>query len=169
MKWLYLLVLIISSPVFATVYQTPTHFFHETFSSPPKPQVLWITKSIKPQVERIMAHKVNFLRIRYWGKGKKTVWILDEIGKERPITIGIVIENNRIDRIKVLEFRESRGDEIQYPFFTDQFHHARLQNDLELDRHINGISGATLSVRALTKISRLALFFHQQTSHRSQP
>ena len=32
--------------------------------------------------------------------------------------------------------------------------------DLDLDGNIDGISGATLSVRALKKLSRLALFLH---------
>jgi len=169
MKWLFILSIFITSSAFAKAYQTPADFIREAFTSPPKAEVLWLTKAIKPNVERIMAHKVNLLRVRYWGNNQTTAWILDEIGKERPITIGIVIKNNHIERIKVLEFRESRGDEIQYPFFTDQFHQARLQHDLQLDRYINGISGATLSVRALTKIARLALFFHQQTAYRSQP
>ena len=169
MKWIYLLSALLATPTLAATYQSPTDFIRETFTTTIKPKVLWITKSIKPNAERIMAHKINLLRVRYWGQNNKTAWILDEIGKERPITIGVVIENNRINHIKVLEFRESRGDEIQYPFFTNQFHTARLQDDLELDRYINGISGATLSVRALTKIARLALFFHQQTPHRSPP
>jgi len=113
-----------------------------------------------------MAHKVNMLRIRYWKKDKKTVWILDERGKEKPITIGIVINNNQIQMLKVLEFRESRGDEVRHTFFTQQFNQLTLNSELELNQPIDGISGATLSVRALTKISRLALFLHQQVKHR---
>jgi Na+-transporting NADH:ubiquinone oxidoreductase subunit NqrC len=33
---------------------------------------------------------------------------------------------------------------------------------MRLDRHIDGISGATLSVNAINKLSRLALYLHQQ-------
>ncbi len=32
-----------------------------------------------------------------------------------------------------------------------------------LDRHIDGISGATLSVNAMKKMARLALLLHQET------
>jgi len=30
----------------------------------------------------------------------KTVWILDEIGKEKPITVGIVVDDGKIERVK---------------------------------------------------------------------
>jgi len=50
--------------------------------------------------------------------------------------------------------------EVRYPFFTDQYKDASLQKDKQLDRTIDGISGATLSVRALTKLARLALYLH---------
>jgi uncharacterized protein with FMN-binding domain len=85
---------------------------------------------------------------------------LEEIGKEQPITTGIVVEDGKIDQVKVLVFRESRGFEVRYPFFTDQFRGATLREGLDLDREIDGISGATLSVRALTKLARLALLLH---------
>ena len=45
-------------------------------------------------------------------------------------------------------------------FFTDQFNEIGLTGELDLDRGIDGISGATLSVRALKKLARLALYLH---------
>ena len=83
--------------------------------------------------------------------------MLEEIGKTEPITFGVVIADNKVVMVKVLAFRESRGDEIRHPAFTRQFKHAKLDDD-QLDRHINSISGATLSVRAMTKVVRLALY-----------
>jgi hypothetical protein len=68
-----------------------------------------------------------------------------------------------MELLRVLEFRESRGWEVRYPFFTDQFGGIGLRPDLQLDRPIDGISGATLSVRALKKLARLALYLTQQT------
>ncbi|MEO1898962.1 MAG: FMN-binding protein, partial [Methylococcales bacterium] len=61
--------------------------------------------------------------------------------------------------LKVLAFRESRGWEVKHDFFTDQFKQNTLDSHLKLTQAIDGISGATLSVRALTKTARLALFF----------
>jgi hypothetical protein len=83
--------------------------------------------------------------------------VLEEIGKTEPITTGIVVDQGAIARISVLIYRESRGWEVKYPFFTDQFKGATLTAMHELDRKIDGISGATLSVRALTRLARLAL------------
>ncbi len=146
------------------VYQQPEEFVAEAFAGdPPQPRVLWLTRGLRPQVEQILAHPTRALRIRYWGRDGRTAWVLEEIGKEQPITTGIVVNRGAIERIKVLVFRESRGWEVRHPFFTDQFTSAALTQDDRLDRHIDGISGATLSVRALTKLARIALFLHQHT------
>jgi hypothetical protein len=100
------------------------------------------------------------MRLRYWQQDNETVWILDEIGKEAPITVGIHIKDHAIVRTKVLVYRESRGDEVRHDFFTDQFKSAKLDDQTQLDQHIDGITGATLSVRALTKLSRIALWLN---------
>ena len=141
------------------VLQKPQDFLREVFSGDvPAPSVVWLTKDLSADVADIMAHPFNALRIRYWRRDDRSAWILEEIGKERPITTGIVIDQGKISRIKVLVYRETRGQEVQYAFFTNQFTGAGLQSDQQLDRPIDGISGATLSVRALTKLARLALY-----------
>jgi len=143
------------------IYQTPEDFLREAFAgAPPEPSKLWIYEKLKPGIRAILEHDLDVLRLRYWGKDGRTAWILEEIGKERPITTGIVIHRGAIERIKILVFRESRGWEVRYPFFTDQFTGATLGTGQQLDRDIDGISGATLSVRALTKVARLALLLH---------
>jgi hypothetical protein len=114
------------------------------------------------KIYEIMEHDLGVLRLKYWEKAGRTAWILEEIGKERPITAGIVVNDSKIESINVLVFRESRGWEVRYPFFTDQFSDATLKEDKQLDRHIDGISGATLSVNAMKKMARLALLLHQE-------
>jgi hypothetical protein len=142
-------------------YQEPEAFLRETFpEGVPEPEVLWLIGEIEKDVKAIMGHDLGQLRVRYWFKDGRSAWILEEIGKEEPITTGIVVDEGKIERIKVLIFRESRGWEVRYDFFTGQFKGAQLQEDHELDRPIDNISGATLSVRALTKLARLALYFH---------
>ena len=141
------------------IYQQPDDFINEVFAgSPPPPKIIWLTSDIRPVIEKILAHKATRLRIRYWIKDGRSVWVLDEIGKEKPITAGFVIYKGKLNRVKVLVFRESRGSEISQPFFTRQFNNARLTADHNLDRDIDGISGATLSVRAIRKLSRVALY-----------
>ncbi len=160
-RWLALVLLLLLPPLATAkgVYQTPEAFLAEAFDGqPPKPAVIWLTGERKKAVAEILQHRPNRLRVRYWARGNRSAWILEEIGKEKPITVGIVIDDGRISRIRVLVFRESRGDEVRHAFFTRQFTDARLRADRELDRPIDGISGATLSVRALTKLARVALY-----------
>ena len=163
-----LLSISLSSAFAEDVYQKPADFIKESFSgSPPKSNVLWITKNLKPTIYEIMGHNLGSLRIRYWENNGKTVWILNEIGKQHPITVGFVIHKNRIERLKVLIFRESRGWEVRHPFFTNQFKKVGLTQENKLTKNIDGISGATLSVIALKKLARLAIYFHKQVQNKN--
>ncbi len=140
-------------------YQEPDEFLQDTFGNePPSPAVIWLTGERKDAVKQILGHRYASLRVRYWQQAERSAWILEEVGKDLPITIGFVINSGRMERIKVLVFRESRGWEIRHAFFTDQFDQASLKHDYQLDRHIDGISGATLSVRAMKKLAALALY-----------
>ncbi len=165
LKKITLLFFISFSLVFAETYLSKEDFLKEAFSDNiPKPQLLWISKAIRPQVEKILQHKAGFLRTRYWKNAAKTVWILDETGKTKPITVAVIIEQQKIAQLKVLAFRESRGWEVKHDFFTQQFEQIGLNDDLRLTQSIDGISGATLSVRALTKMAQLALFFDKKVN-----
>jgi len=145
-------------------YQEPEAFLQDTFADElPDPAVIWLTGDRKAAVKQILGHRYASLRVRYWRQAERSAWILEEIGKDLPITIGFVINAGHIERIKVLVFRESRGWEIRHPFFTDQFRDARLDDKGDLDRNIDGISGATLSVRAMKKLARLALYLDAET------
>lgn len=128
-------------------------------------QTLWVNSEQREQMESIVQRRFSALRIRYLGQGQKTAWIFEEIGKELPITIGVVVEAGRIAETVVLEYRESRGGEIRHPFFTRQFRGLTLESkgDLPLNGRIDGITGATLSVNAMKKIARLALYCHDLT------
>ncbi|NNJ95097.1 MAG: FMN-binding protein [Halobacteria archaeon] len=153
-------------------YQTPEDFLHEVFAgNVPAPQVLWLKDDVRETSTSIMGHRYPAIRVRYWLQGTRSAWILEEIGKERPITTGLVINEQGIERLRVLVFRESRGWEVKHPFFTDQFPGIQLTAGRELDGPIDGVSGATLSVRALKKLARLALYFHRQvvTSNDAAP
>lgn len=141
---------------------TPEDFLSRVFSAnPPASNTVWLTAEKKQAAESILGHKPRFLRVRYWGDAERSAWIVDEIGKTEPITIGIVLNNRQIEEVKVLAFRESRGWEIKHDFFTRQFEGVSLRENQRLDKAIDGISGATLSVNAMTNVSRLALFLSQ--------
>jgi len=147
------------------VYQHPDAFLDEVFAGQtPKPKFIWFTGETRKTATTILQHKPVSLRSRYWKQDKRSVWILEEIGKEKPITVGFVINNNKIEKVKVLIFRESRGWEIKRSDFTRQFNNARLDKKQNLTQTIDGISGATLSVKAVTRLSRLSLYLHSLVS-----
>lgn len=103
------------------------------------------------------------LRQPYWSDGREDVWILEEVGKEELITAGFVVVNGRIDHVRVLVYRESRGQEVREPAFLKQFGNAGLAQSNRLDRNIDGIAGATLSVGAMERMARLALYFDRES------
>ncbi|RMD78109.1 MAG: FMN-binding protein [Gammaproteobacteria bacterium] len=152
-----------------SVYQRPAAFLAEVFGGrPPRPRVLWLTGGLRRDVARILGHPPRSLRVRYWARDGRTAWILEEIGKERPITVGVVVRDGRIERLRVLIYRESRGMEVRHPFFTRRLEGARLRPDLRLDRRVDAVSGATLSSRALVRVARLALRLDQAVRERER-
>lgn len=167
---LFLLSLIFCSLSWADTYKTNQVFLSENFSGKiPSTTVVWLRGDLKKQVNDILAHPYGKLRVKYWLTSDKSVWILDEIGKEQPITVGIVINKSKVSKVEILAFRESRGWEVKYPFFLKQFLGATLKENNQLDKNIDGITGATLSVRAVRKLSRIALLLHKHEMQRVQP
>ena len=146
----------------AEVYQSPKDFLLEMFADQvPKSNIIWLTGDTGATITQILQHKPNTLRWRYWWDKNRSVWIVKEIGKEKPITVGVVINDNEIEIVRILVFRESRGWQIRYPFFTQQFTGVKINNQTQLNKTIDSISGATLSVRAVKRLSRATLFLHQ--------
>lgn len=161
---LCLVLLTCASSLRAEEYLTQEDFLSSTFAHQPyKTEKLWLSVDQKKVAKEILGHDFNNLRVRYSVASQTTAWILEEIGKERPIKIGVIVADNKVQQVRILAFNESRGWEVKYPYFTDQFVNAALNPALRLDKTIDGITGATLSVRAVTNIARLALYFHQLT------
>ncbi len=167
-KILFVLLLTLSLPALvfpASVYETQAEFLSRAFvKSPPEPGILWLSGERKSAVRQLLGHDYSALRLRYWCQAERSAWILDEIGKELPITVGIIIENNYIKNLRVMTYRENRGGEVATPAFTDQFISAELEDNNKLDVNIDGISGATLSVKSLTRLAGLALFLHVESN-----
>ncbi|MEE9332237.1 MAG: FMN-binding protein [Methylophilaceae bacterium] len=156
-----LLLITLSMKVWAdTQYLTTEQFLTEHLTSEiPKPSTLWLVKDLVKPAKKILGHAPYQLRQRYWQQGNKTAWILEEIGKVEFITAGFVVEDGKIAQVRVLTYRESRGGEVRYSAFLKQYFGAVLKENNFLSQHIDGISGATLSVRSMTRMARLALYY----------
>ena len=150
----------------AEIYLTPEKFLQAAFGTStlktaPTVETLWLTKEVAMHAENILGHSPKQVRLKFWKAGLQTAWILDEIGKEEPITAGFAVENGKILQANILAYRESRGGEVRHANFLKQYQGASLQQDAQLNKTIDGISGATLSVRAVGRMARLALYFDQ--------
>lgn len=143
----------------AVVYQKPSEFIADACGGKlPPTRALRLTASHQATIKALLGREYRPSTVRYWTAGRKMVVILDEIGKTEPITTGFVVSGGRLERVKVLIYRESHGGEVSRSSFTKQYRSARLRSDGRLDRRVDGIAGATLSVRAVTKLARVALY-----------
>jgi len=160
----WVLTALISTPTLlfaASVYETSAEFLDRAFATtPPEPGVIWLSGDRKSSVRQLLGHDYPALRVRNWCRSGRSAWILEEVGKELPITVGIIVDKNYISSLRVLTYRENRGGEVATPSFTDQFNGVALDGSDTLNTKIDGISGATLSVQALTRLAGMALFLH---------
>ena len=158
-RWLIAwLALIVSQASFAAeiVHQSPPDFLDEHLPGC-QSKALWLKAPAKAEIESLLDRPYSGARVRYCLAEGKTAWILDEIGKTEPITTGIVVDHGRVARVSVLVFRESRGGEVHREAFVRQYEQAGPGSNSGLDRHIDGITGATMSVSAVNRQVSLAL------------
>lgn len=143
-------------------YMTNEEFLRQAFGSQqPQWKMVRLAGPLKKRVEEVLTHPYEGVRIRYWVAGQRTAWIIDEIGKDLPITIGVVVDSDAIVDVRILVYREERGGEVHNEFFTRQFHQVTLNEAGGLSREIDGITGATLSVASVSRVARLALVMHR--------
>lgn len=149
-----------------TTYLSRDAFIAQAFEDETaEAKLLWLTGALREQATAILGHPPRSARLRYWQANQRRAWVLEDIGKERLITAGFVVENGVLRQVDVLIYRESRGWEIRNRVFTDQFRDARLEDEHQrLDRSIDNISGATLSVKTMQRLARLALALDQHLS-----
>ena len=143
-----------------TVYQSQADFLADNLPGC-ESKALWLKGDDKSQLEELIGRPFPGIRVRYCEHNGKTAWILDEIGKTEPITSGIVVDRGKVELVKVLVFRESRGSEVHRDVFTRQYQSIGLNSKQQLDQRIDGITGATLSVSAVNRQVKLALLLDE--------
>lgn len=156
-----LLMSLLSSSVIAKgTYYTTSQILGDVFQQVPSAnKVLWLNNDHRDEANRHLNHKLRQARIKYWEEDDRRFWMISEIGKEKPITFGVVTNDGVIERMEVLAFREVRGDEIRLPAYTAQYNRQTLTSRYQLEKPVDGISGATYSVRSMKKVAKLALLF----------
>ncbi|MFQ5449988.1 MAG: FMN-binding protein [Nitrospinaceae bacterium] len=114
----------------------------------------WLTDTQRKAIGEICHQEIKESRITFY-IGKKDgrtlgYMVIDHIiGKSFPITFMVVLNpNGTVRDVEVMVYREPRGWEVRYPSFLRQFFGMDSGSDF---REINSITGATLSVHAITK------------------
>lgn len=72
-------------------------------------------------------------------------------GKDQPITYLVAVDSTlRLRDVDILVYREAYGGEVAYDAWRKQFRGRGADDPLEVGRDIRSISGATISVNAVT-------------------
>lgn len=148
-----------------SVHETQDQFLAEAFGSAvPAPRFLELDSNAQAQLSAVLGHSYPQARLRYWKANGKSVWVFDDKGREgyQLTTAGFVVQGNAIDIARVLIYRESHGEEVADLSFLNKFSGAHAAGN-QLDRQIDSISGATLSVKMMQRMARAALVLDSLT------
>lgn len=154
----FFMVLIFSTAGAETVYLKPEEALKLAFKG--SEEVVLEKKSLTPS-QKAVAEKSNggsleknewnFYVGRTSGRVDGYAVIDHEIGKMDPITFMTVISpQGSVRSVEILVYRESQGSEVHEPKFLKQYENKTLASPLRPGQDIQNISGATLSVRAVS-------------------
>jgi hypothetical protein len=141
----------------------PPPFVAAAFNAPPPPRTLSLTGETAQAAARLLGHPVHQPTVTFWREDGVTVWILTARGKAHPMTAGFVVAQGRLMNSALLESRDQRVKAVRTEAFLNQFKGATLDRDRKLDRSIDGITGASISVNAMKNMARLALYLDSLT------
>ena len=135
----------------------PETFVNESLGVLPAKQKILLQGEVQDAVRSVYGGRYPAFSIPYWEQDGARVWILKARGKHGYVQAGFVVRDGRLCSASVLSSKEQRGRFIETSRFLKQFDGAGLKESRKIDRRIDGVSGATLSVNAMKKIARLAL------------
>ena len=156
------------------------------FASPARAEGLFLTdqaaaQKLFPEATRVVSDQVNLtdaeadavshlfgyrieqrsyreLTVFDSGGVRGTVFVLDVLGQNAPITFGVGITRDGVIRgVEVMAYRESRGEEIRNPRFLRQLQGKSITDKIALGVDVDAITGATISSRSATFAARKAL------------
>ncbi|MCF8243338.1 MAG: FMN-binding protein [Melioribacteraceae bacterium] len=123
-----------------------------------------ISDEIKSQIEnkcgqRFFKNFVYLYKIK-GSEGEKAFALLDNVyGKSMPITFMVIFNTDgKILTSEIIKYREPYGGGVASSEWNSQFIDKDAGSSFEVGKNIDSISGATISVRSVTKgINKLAL------------
>ena len=144
-------------PEAITVYLTNEQALDKAF---PKADTLWNeawtpTQQERRQIERRLGWRLeeeSFIIYHASKNGQHQGYaiITNQIGLYKPITFLVKVKPDlKVGGVWIMVYRESRGGQVKRQRFLTQYKNKKSTSHIRLNRDIVGISGATLSVRAL--------------------
>lgn len=115
---------------------------------------LWLNDIQRDKISKLCNQKIEDKRMVFYG-GKKSgkiigYMLIDHyIGKSLPITYMVVLNiDGTVRDVAIMVYREPQGMEVRYKSFLKQFFGKNASSTF---KDVNAITGATISVRAITK------------------
>ena len=104
------------------------------------------------EIEKLSGVRVRVRQVRAWRSEHGGWFFVDEVlGKHEFITWSLGLNaDGSVRQIEILEYRETYGSEIRNAHWRAQFVGKRPGAQLQLDKDIKNIAGATLSCRHIT-------------------
>lgn len=144
-------------PEAIVVYLTQEQALQKAF---PKADTIWSeiwtpTPTQRKRIERRLGWRLTephfeIFKARNKGKFLGYAVVTEQIGLYKPITFLVkVAPDGANDGVWIMVYRESRGDEVKRQRFLTQYKGKKTSSPIRLNRDIIGVTGATLSVRAL--------------------
>ena len=155
-------IVLLNNTAIAKLSEAEETFLKKVFKNNiPEKKRLILKGENKDKVKVIMGDKYKKRLFAYWADENNQAWILNSIGKYKPITAGFVINSCKIKSSHVIVYREAIGYEIKYPNFLIQLKDAEIKDNMKLNSKIDNISGATLSVNSMRRMARTALLLNK--------
>ena len=156
----YLLLIILTSILVASDIKISCeeHLFNQyPESTDIRMHILKLDKQMKKEVENQVKQKFYRDKLYYWTISQNDTTIafafLDNvIGKSMPISFLVILDiNGNIINTIVIKYREAYGGEVGNKGWLRQFENRGKNSGYEISKDIDGISGATISVKSMSK------------------
>jgi FMN-binding domain len=103
------------------------------------------------QVDSIRVDSATVLRVSRRDSLLGFAQVGNVIGKDQPITFLVAVgPDDRLKDVDILVYREPRGGEVAYEPWRKQFRGKSAADSVRVGGNIRSISGATISVHAVT-------------------
>lgn len=122
-----------------------------------KKKKVWLTDTQRAAIQKFLGDQIEYKERRvthYFGLDELNnplgaMVIGNEIGRSYPITFMVVINpDGTVKDVEIMVYREPHGWEVRFESFLSQFFRRDAGDPFD---NINNITGATLSVRSMTK------------------